>query len=88
MKHTYKVAAELSGEISWDYDTPPVSIPQVSAIHLGAIQIGLMGGVKVLVKVTAKAEAQVTSTVQYGLQQILLTIPARKDVHLTPYPCR
>ncbi|KAF9496509.1 hypothetical protein BDN71DRAFT_1505809 [Pleurotus eryngii] len=85
MKHTYIVSTELSGEFNWDYDTPPVSIPEVSVLHLGVVQLGHMGGTKVFVKVTAKAEGKVTSTIQYGLQHISLTIPAKKDVHLTPY---
>ncbi|KAL4262889.1 hypothetical protein AB1N83_005597 [Pleurotus pulmonarius] len=85
MKHSYTVSVELSGEFEWNYDTPPVSIPEVTALHLGVVQLGLMGGAKVAVKVTAKAEAKVTSSVQYGLEHISLTIPAKKDVHLTPY---
>ncbi|KAJ8693340.1 hypothetical protein PTI98_008344 [Pleurotus ostreatus] len=85
LKHSFKIYAELNGEFSWDFDTPPVSIPEVTALHLGVVQLGLMGGAKIATKFNVTAEASLTSTVQYGLQHISLTIPSKKDVHLTPY---
>ncbi|KAF4587078.1 hypothetical protein EYR40_011099 [Pleurotus pulmonarius] len=85
LKHAFKAYAGLNGEFSWDFDTPPVSIPEVTALHLGVVQLGLMGGAKIATKFNVTAEVSLTSTVQYGLQHISLTIPARKDVHLNPY---
>ncbi|KAG9218554.1 hypothetical protein CCMSSC00406_0001332 [Pleurotus cornucopiae] len=64
---------------------PPVSIPKATALHLGVVQLGPMGGVKVAMTVNANAEAKVTSTVQYGLQHLSTTIPPKKNTILTPY---
>ncbi|KAJ8698905.1 hypothetical protein PTI98_005565 [Pleurotus ostreatus] len=75
VKHVYTVSAGLSGEFQWEYDAPPVSIPEATALHLGVVQLGLMGGVKVAMTVNANAEAKVTSTVQYGLQHYVNPTP-------------
>ncbi|KAJ8691282.1 hypothetical protein PTI98_010871 [Pleurotus ostreatus] len=85
MRHELSLNVALTGKFGWEVENPPWGIPGVTALEFGLAKLGLLGGIKLEASVSAEASLELTTKLQYGVQQGVITIPPKSGSKLKPY---
>ncbi|KAF4590043.1 hypothetical protein EYR38_009341 [Pleurotus pulmonarius] len=85
VRHENNINIALKGSTTWSKEFGPFSVPQVTALHIGVGQIGLLGAVKLEAKLSAEASLQLTNKLQYGFNHATITMPSKEKGGLKPY---
>ncbi|KAL4263274.1 hypothetical protein AB1N83_004308 [Pleurotus pulmonarius] len=85
MRHELSLNVALTGKFGWEVENPPWGIPGVTALEFGLAKLGLLGAFKLEGSVSAEASLELTTKLQYGVQQGVITIPPKSGSKLKPY---